>query len=163
MFNFWNISVPFINSFGHTGFDKDRFFKWSYLDSLTRIRGLPDGIYLHAKNTNLGIFWRNSELKMLVYFISIWNIYCHLVFCRAIWYILWPFGIFYGRLEILQTFGIFSPFWCAVQKKSGNPGFSSSRWTSRVPSFFQSTNTNLSFKTWRAKYVKSFWACYTWL
>jgi hypothetical protein len=64
----------------------------------------------------LGIFWRNSELKMLVYFISIWNIYCHLVFCRAIWYILWPFGIFYGRLEILQTFGIFSPFWCAVQK-----------------------------------------------
>jgi hypothetical protein len=43
------------------------------------------------------------------------GIFCgHLVYFMAIWYILWPFGIFYGHLVyfmaiwyILWTFGIF--------------------------------------------------------
>jgi hypothetical protein len=52
------------------------------------------------KNPNLGKFWRVLQWKMLVYFNG------HLVYFRAIWYILW-------------TFGIFSRF---VQRKSGNPG-----------------------------------------
>jgi hypothetical protein len=39
-------------------------------------------------NPNLGKFWRALELKMLVYFMTIWNI------ITAIWYILWSFGNF---------------------------------------------------------------------
>jgi hypothetical protein len=33
--------------------------------------------------------------------------YGHLVNFMAIWYILWPFGIFYGHLVYLWPFGIF--------------------------------------------------------
>jgi hypothetical protein len=31
-------------------------------------------VYFHTKNTNLGIFWRTLKRKMLVYFMTIWNI-----------------------------------------------------------------------------------------
>jgi hypothetical protein len=34
----------------------------------------------------------------------------------AIWYILWPFGIFYGYLVYFSRFGML------YQEKSGNPG-----------------------------------------
>jgi hypothetical protein len=46
--------------------------------------GLPDGLFSNQKNRNLGKFWRALERKMLVYFMTIWNI-------------LRPFGIIYGR------------------------------------------------------------------
>jgi hypothetical protein len=36
-------------------------------------------------------------------------IYGYLVYFTAIWYILWPLGVFF-------------PFWYVVPKKSGNPG-----------------------------------------
>jgi hypothetical protein len=43
--------------------------------------------------------------------------YGHLVHFMAIWYILWPFDIFYGYLlDIFLCFGMF------YQEKSGNPG-----------------------------------------
>jgi hypothetical protein len=43
-------------------------------------------------------------------------IHVHLVYCAAIWYILRPFGIFYG-------FSIyFSPFDMLYHEKSGNAG-----------------------------------------
>jgi hypothetical protein len=41
---------------------------------------------------------------MLVYFMAIWS------FFAATWYILWPFGIFYGYLVH------FAPFWSVVPK-----------------------------------------------
>jgi hypothetical protein len=41
--------------------------------------------FFHTKNTNIGIFWRALEWKMLVNFMFIANI-------------LQQFGIFYGRL-----------------------------------------------------------------
>jgi hypothetical protein len=31
-------------------------------------------VYFQTKNPNLGKFWRALELKMLVYFMTIWNI-----------------------------------------------------------------------------------------
>jgi hypothetical protein len=54
-----------------------------------------------TKNPNLGKFWRALELKMFVYFITIWNI-------------LQPFGIIYGclvcgHLEYFSRFGMFGP------------------------------------------------------
>jgi hypothetical protein len=58
------------------------------LDSLVSVEecqpGLPDGFF-QTKNPYLGKFWRALEWKMLVYFMTFWNI-------------LWPFGIIYGRL-----------------------------------------------------------------
>jgi hypothetical protein len=42
--------------------------------------------------------------------------YGHFVYFTAIWYSLWPFGIFCGHL------GIFSHFGMLYQEKSGNPG-----------------------------------------
>jgi hypothetical protein len=42
----------------------------------------------------------------------------------AIWYILWPFGIFYGHLVILVFYWyIFSRFGILFHEVSGNPGF----------------------------------------
>jgi hypothetical protein len=42
--------------------------------------------------------------------------YGHLVYCTAIWYILWSFGIFYGYLVYISHFGMLY-----VPRKSGNP------------------------------------------
>jgi hypothetical protein len=42
-------------------------------------------VYFKTQNPNLGIFWRALEWKMLVCFITIWNI-------------LQPFGKIYGHL-----------------------------------------------------------------
>jgi hypothetical protein len=42
----------------------------------------------------------------------------------SIWYILWPFGIFYGHLVLVsfsQSWNIFHPFGKLHQEKSGNP------------------------------------------
>jgi hypothetical protein len=39
----------------------------------------------------------------------------HFVFFTATWYMLWPYGIFYGHLVIFPCFGIL------YQGKSGNP------------------------------------------
>jgi hypothetical protein len=43
-------------------------------------------------------------------------LYGILVYFSAIWYILWPFGIFYGYLVYFLRFGLLH------QEKSGNPG-----------------------------------------
>jgi hypothetical protein len=58
--------------------------------------------YFLTKNTNLGKFWSVLQSKMLFYFM-------------AIWYLLQPFGIFYGYFVHV------SPFWYAVPEKSGSP------------------------------------------
>jgi hypothetical protein len=95
----------------------------------------------------VGIFYGH-----LVYFTVNWYIYGHLLYFVAIWHILWPFGIFYGRLVyifcghlvyftdkwyiyfvviwyILRPTGIFCGlllqfprFGKLYQEKSGNPG-----------------------------------------
>jgi hypothetical protein len=54
-------------------------------------------VCFQTKNPNLGKFLRALELKMLVYFMVIWNI-------------LRSFGIFYGHLVMLWQFSIFSLF-----------------------------------------------------
>jgi hypothetical protein len=52
-------------------------------------------VYFQTKSPNLGKFWRELQLKMLVYFMDIWSI-------------LRPFGIFHSHLVkfvlILYTF-----------------------------------------------------------
>jgi hypothetical protein len=68
-------------------------------------------IYFKTKNTNLGIFWRALEWKMLVYF-------------TATWYNLWPFGIcnVWPFGFSLWSFGIyFLILVCLDREKSGNP------------------------------------------
>jgi hypothetical protein len=59
-------------------------------------------LYLHTKSTNCGIFRRILEQKISVYVLYIRHL--------AIWYILWPLGIF------VRVLGMFE------QEKSGNPG-----------------------------------------
>jgi hypothetical protein len=58
--------------------------------------------FFKPKNPNLGKFWRVLQWKILVYFM-------------AIWYILWPFGIFMFIWYQFSRFGIL------YQEKSGNP------------------------------------------
>jgi hypothetical protein len=65
-------------------------------------------VYFQTKNPNLGKFWRALECKMLVYFMTIWNILRTFGICN-----LWPFGIVCGRLVYFVRFGMFGPrkFW----------------------------------------------------
>jgi hypothetical protein len=74
---------------------------------------LPDA-YFQIKNLNLGKLSKVLQWKMIVYFMAIWSIYCHLVYFVVIRYILSPIGIFCGCLVyfvanwyILWLFGIF--------------------------------------------------------
>jgi hypothetical protein len=71
-------------------------------------------VSFQTKNPNLGKFCRDLDWKMLIYFVSIWNIlktlydhlgYCMTIlgYCMPIWYIFSGSGIMY-------------------QEKSGNPG-----------------------------------------
>jgi hypothetical protein len=46
-------------------------------------------------------------------------IYGHLVYCN--WYILWPFGIFYGRLVYFMAVWYFFPFWYVEARKIWQP------------------------------------------
>jgi hypothetical protein len=69
--------------------------------------GLPDGF--QTKNPNLGKFWRALEWKILVYNMAIWNI-------------LGPFVIIYGRLVLFFVHLVYFPnLVCLDQGKSGNP------------------------------------------
>jgi hypothetical protein len=79
---------------------------------------------VQTKNTNFGTFWRALVWKMLVYFRAIWNIlrpfgifYDHLVNFMALWYILRLFGKFF------LPFGIFLPFWYVATRKIWQPWF----------------------------------------
>jgi hypothetical protein len=58
--------------------------------------------WFQTKNTTSGKFWRVLEWKMLVYFMTIWNMYF-----TAIWYALWLFGNVCGHLVYFSHFGIF--------------------------------------------------------
>jgi hypothetical protein len=60
-------------------------------------------VYFQTKNPNLGLFWRALECKMLLYFITCWNIW-------------WPFGIVCGHLVC-----IFSPFCMFGPRKIWQP------------------------------------------
>jgi hypothetical protein len=64
-------------------------------------------VYLHTKNSNLGIFWKALKCLMLVYIF-----YGHLVNFTVIWYILWPFETFCVHLVY-----ILYPFWYVVPRK----------------------------------------------
>jgi hypothetical protein len=56
-------------------------------------------VYFQTKNSNLGKFWRVLQRKMLVYFMSMFGLfYGHWKYVTAIWYILWPFGLFFPVL-----------------------------------------------------------------
>jgi hypothetical protein len=49
-----------------------------------------------------------------------WYIYSHLAYFMAVWYMLLPFGIFYGIFGGHLIY--FSHFGKLYQEKSGNPG-----------------------------------------
>jgi hypothetical protein len=55
-------------------------------------------------------------------------LHVHLVYFKAVWYILWQYGIFYSYLVY-----IFSPFWYVVPRKIWQPCFKC-RKVKRVPS-----------------------------
>jgi hypothetical protein len=60
-------------------------------------------VYFNTKNINLGIFWRDLMWKILVNFCGL-------------------FGIFYGHLVMLWSFGKFFPrYGILYEQKSGNP------------------------------------------
>jgi hypothetical protein len=66
--------------------------------------------YYKTKNPFFGKFLEGLSMEDVGIF------YVNLVYFTAIWYILWPFGIFY------EFWYIFSPFGMLYQEKSGNPG-----------------------------------------
>jgi hypothetical protein len=61
-------------------------------------------VYFQTKNPNLDIFWRALECKMLVYFMTIWNILrpCDIIYGRLI-YIVCEHRVYISR------FGMFGP------------------------------------------------------
>jgi hypothetical protein len=65
------------------------------------------------------IFW-----KMLVYFMALWIFSGHLEYFTAIWYVLWPFGIFYGHF---WSFGIIVRVWYVIPRKIWQPCLVSSQ------------------------------------
>jgi hypothetical protein len=67
-------------------------------------------VYFQTTNPNLGKFGMSLEWKMLVYFMTIWNIYE-------------PLGILYGCLVwFVVIWYIFPVLVCLDHEKSGNPG-----------------------------------------
>jgi hypothetical protein len=67
-------------------------------------------VYFQTKNSNFGKFWRALDWKVLVYFMTIWNI------LRA-------FGIFHDHsVHLMFIWYIFSSFGIMYPEKSGNPG-----------------------------------------
>jgi hypothetical protein len=77
-------------------FDQDYLHKYVFRHAL--FQGCQI-VWFKTKNTNLGLFWRALEGKILDILWPFGIFYGHLVYFMAIWYILWPFGIFYGHLE----------------------------------------------------------------
>jgi hypothetical protein len=74
-------------------------------------------MFFHTKNSDLGISGRALECKMLVYYISIWNISQPFGIFYA------NFGIFCGYLEyFVVIWNIFLSFGMLRKEKSGNPG-----------------------------------------
>jgi hypothetical protein len=61
--------------------------------------------YFQTKSPNLGKFWWVLQWKLF---------YDHFVYFTDIWYILWPFGIFYGYVVYFSRFGVL------YQEQSGN-------------------------------------------
>jgi hypothetical protein len=62
-------------------------------------------VYFQTQKPNFGKIWRALEWKMLLIFMTIWNIllqfgiiYGLLVQFVVIWYNLWPFGTVCGHL-----------------------------------------------------------------
>jgi hypothetical protein len=79
-------------------------------------------VYFQIPNPTLGKFWRALEWKLLVFFIVTRNILRtfgifngHLVYFRAIWYILGPFG------NVVVNLVYFPPFWITVWRKIWQP------------------------------------------
>jgi hypothetical protein len=66
--------------------------------------------YFETKNHTLGEFCRALQWKMMVHFM-------------AIWYILWPFGVFFGHLVYFSLFGIciFPVLVCFTNKNLATP------------------------------------------
>jgi hypothetical protein len=71
---------------------------------------LPDGLFSNQKN-QFGKILEGLAMENVGIF------YVHLVHFTAIWYILWPFGIFKVILVYFSRFGMLH------QEKSGNPVF----------------------------------------
>jgi hypothetical protein len=74
-----------------------------------------------------------------------------LVYLVALWYILWPFGIIYGRLvQLLAVWYIFPVLVGLDQEKSGNPADRSIFWIDRFisigrkKSFFSTDSAKVS-------------------
>jgi hypothetical protein len=72
-------------------------------------------VFFQIQYPDLVIFWWDVEWKILIY-------------VKAIWYILWSFGIFYVYLVyfmsiwyILWLFGIYPPFWYITPRKILQP------------------------------------------
>jgi hypothetical protein len=72
--------------------------------------GLKQGCQTKLKTKNP--FWVNFGGSCIG---RCWYVHGHLVYFMAIWYSLWPFGIFYGYLVY------FSPFWYVVPRKIWQP------------------------------------------
>jgi hypothetical protein len=62
-------------------------------------------VCFQTKNPNLGRFWRVLEWKILLYFMTIWNI-------------LWPFGIIYGRLVCFVVIWYILPILVGLDNKN---------------------------------------------
>jgi hypothetical protein len=82
--------------------------KWmqSFKDFWLCNLGLSDCIYNNTQNSNSFLILLALEWKMLVYFMG-GSVYFMAVsiYVVVLWCILWPFGIFCGRLLLFSRFG----------------------------------------------------------
>jgi hypothetical protein len=69
-------------------------------------------VYFYTKNPNLGKFWRTLEWKMLVYFMTVWNIFTA-TWCKTVC----------GHLVYFSCFGTLGPrkIWQPFATKQNEP------------------------------------------
>jgi hypothetical protein len=82
-------------------------------------------VYLQAKNPMDKVYVEGIAMEYVGLF------YGHLVYCTAIWYVVWAFCQFSGNLVY------FPPFWYVLPIKSGNPAEACLRLASFEPTNFK--------------------------
>jgi hypothetical protein len=79
-------------------------------------------VSFQTKNPNFGKFWKASEWKMFVYFMTIWNIFGHLVLFMAVFvYLVFDHLVYFSHFGMFGPRKIWQP-WCRARCSTANRG-----------------------------------------
>jgi hypothetical protein len=74
-------------------------------------------VYFHTKNPDFGRFWRALKWKILVYFMTFWNILRPFIIIFAVWCMLFVFiGYIFSRFGVFGPRKIWQPWRGALRK-----------------------------------------------